>query len=86
MSDKPTVFVETYIRRAAEALLTQWQVDKVFTEAGFSFLWKGSFGNAMRHTAGSPRLRLVAELNSRVGPSSPNSVARSSSPVERRVT
>jgi cyclopropane fatty-acyl-phospholipid synthase-like methyltransferase len=47
--------------------LTQWQLDKAFTEAGFCFLWKGSFGDAMRHTAGSPRLRLVAELISRAG-------------------
>jgi cyclopropane fatty-acyl-phospholipid synthase-like methyltransferase len=40
--------------------ITQWQIDKAFTEAGFTFLWKGSFGDPMRLTAGSPRLRLVA--------------------------
>jgi cyclopropane fatty-acyl-phospholipid synthase-like methyltransferase len=46
--------------------LTQWQLDKVFAEAGFTFLWKGSFGDGMRHTVGSPRLRLVAEMIARV--------------------
>jgi SAM-dependent methyltransferase len=46
--------------------LTQWQIGKAFTEAGFNFLWKGSFGDGMRHTLGSPRLRVVAEMISRV--------------------
>jgi SAM-dependent methyltransferase len=41
--------------------LTQWQLNKTFTEAGFTFLWKGSFGDPLRLTAGSPRLRLVAK-------------------------
>jgi SAM-dependent methyltransferase len=45
--------------------LTQWQVGKAFSEAGFTFLWRGSFGDGMRHTVGSPRLRLVAEMISR---------------------
>ena len=54
--------------------ITQWQIDKAFTEAGFTFLWRGSFGDPMRLTVGSPRLRLVAmaislatRQNSRLG-------------------
>lgn len=40
--------------------ITHWLMQKAFTEAGFTFLWEGSFGDALRHTEGSPRLRLVA--------------------------
>jgi SAM-dependent methyltransferase len=42
--------------------LTQWQVHKVFTEAGFNFLWEGSYGDPMHQNDGSPRLRLVAKV------------------------
>ena len=42
--------------------LTQWQIDKAFTEAGFRFLWKGSFGERASHLAGSPRLEVLARL------------------------
>lgn len=40
--------------------LTQWQIDKSFAEAGFGFLWKGSFGERASQLSGSPRLRLLA--------------------------
>lgn len=41
--------------------LSQWQLDKCFSEAGFLLRWKGSFGNADQKIAGSPRLRLLSE-------------------------
>jgi len=42
--------------------ITQWQIDKAFTEAGFTFLWKGSFGDPLRPTIGSLRFRLLAKV------------------------
>lgn len=42
--------------------LTQWQIHKAFSEAGFQFRWKGSFGDGVRKIGGSPRLRMLAKL------------------------
>lgn len=42
--------------------LTQWQIHKAFTEAGFRFLWTGSFGERASRLAGSPRLEVLARL------------------------
>jgi 2-polyprenyl-3-methyl-5-hydroxy-6-metoxy-1,4-benzoquinol methylase len=42
--------------------LTQWQIHKAFSEAGFRFLWKGSFGGGASQLVGSPRLKLLARL------------------------
>ena len=42
--------------------ITQWQLGKVFSEVGFQVLWRGSFGDGMRSTESSPRLRLLAKL------------------------
>ena len=42
--------------------LTHWQLDKSFLEAGFRFLWKGSYGSGASQLSGSPRLRLLASV------------------------
>lgn len=42
--------------------LTQWQIDKCFKEAGFEFIYKGSFGNLYERFQGSPRLVLFSKL------------------------
>jgi 2-polyprenyl-3-methyl-5-hydroxy-6-metoxy-1,4-benzoquinol methylase len=42
--------------------MTQWQIEKCFREAGFSFLWKGSFGDREGKLKGSPRLLLLCRL------------------------
>jgi SAM-dependent methyltransferase len=42
--------------------LTQWQIGDCFREAGFSFVWRGSFGQEHSRLAGSPRLRWLAKL------------------------
>ena len=42
--------------------LTQWQIHKVFTEAGFRFHWTGSFGEGASRLVKSPRLSLLAKL------------------------
>lgn len=41
--------------------VTQWQIDKAFKEAGFTFLWTGSFGDPLRPTGGSKRFRLAVK-------------------------
>ena len=53
---------EDYVNQGHITPLTQWQIEKVFAGAGFKFLWKGSFGDGVRTTAGSPRLRFFAKL------------------------
>lgn len=42
--------------------LTQWQIDKCFTEAGFTFLWTGSYGDRDGWLKGSPRLLILSKL------------------------
>lgn len=42
--------------------LTQWQIHMAFSEAGFHFRWKGSFGEGASEIRGSPRLRLLARF------------------------
>ena len=46
--------------------LTQWQVDKCFKEAGFTFLWAGSYGDRDGWLKGSPRLLLLSKLIDRL--------------------
>ena len=46
--------------------ITQWQLQKCAEEAGFSVLWKGSYGNPLTHLKGSPRLQLVARILDRL--------------------
>lgn len=46
--------------------LTQWQIDKCFKEAGFTFLWKGSYGDRDEWLKGSPRLLLLSKLIDRL--------------------
>ena len=52
---------DDYVSQGHITPLSQWQLEKVFAEAGFKFIWKGSFGDGLRTTAGSPRLRLLAK-------------------------
>jgi SAM-dependent methyltransferase len=42
--------------------ITQYQLRACFSEAGFSTVWLGSFGDYRRSLAGSPRLRILSEL------------------------
>lgn len=42
--------------------IAQKQLHEVIREAGFEFLWEGSFGNAMDRIAGSPRLLMLSKL------------------------
>jgi SAM-dependent methyltransferase len=42
--------------------LTQWQLGKCFKEAGFTFLWTGSYGDRTEWLKGSPRLVLLSKL------------------------
>ena len=42
--------------------LTQWQMHKAFTEAGFVFKWKGSFGEGASRVSGSPRLQWLSKI------------------------
>lgn len=42
--------------------LMQWQIDKCFKEAGFEFIYKGSFGDLYERFQGSPRLVLFSKL------------------------
>lgn len=42
--------------------LSQWQIGKCFAEAGFRFLWKGSYGKGASHLEGSPRLSVLSSL------------------------
>ncbi len=55
-----------YLQDGHISPLTQWQIHKAFSEAGFLFLWKGSFGDSAdqisRMVRGSPRLRLFAQV------------------------
>jgi 2-polyprenyl-3-methyl-5-hydroxy-6-metoxy-1,4-benzoquinol methylase len=44
--------------------LTQWQIDKVFTEAGFRFIRRTSYGKRFERLQGSPRLRLMVKVAS----------------------
>jgi SAM-dependent methyltransferase len=42
--------------------LSKWQIEKSFTEAGFRFLWTGSYGDEWGKLEGSPRLLLIAKF------------------------
>lgn len=42
--------------------LTQWQLDKCFTEAKFDVVWKGSFGGPFDCLKGWPRMMFLARL------------------------
>lgn len=42
--------------------LMQWQIDKCFREAGFDFIYKGSFGNLYERFQGSPRLVFLSKI------------------------
>jgi SAM-dependent methyltransferase len=46
--------------------LTQWQLHKCFTEAGFKFVWQGSMGREHSLAGGSPRLKLLSKLLTRL--------------------
>ncbi|WP_162274839.1 class I SAM-dependent methyltransferase [Rhodoferax antarcticus] len=46
--------------------LMQWQIDKCFTEAGFEFVYKGSFGDPYERFGGSPRLVLFSKFINRI--------------------
>lgn len=46
--------------------LTQWQIGKCFGEAGFRFVWKGSFGRGASRIDGSPRLGVLAAMLARL--------------------
>jgi 2-polyprenyl-3-methyl-5-hydroxy-6-metoxy-1,4-benzoquinol methylase len=46
--------------------LSQWQIHKSFTEAGFLFRWMGSFGDEAGNLRGSPRLLLLSKLIKRL--------------------
>lgn len=53
---------QDYTEQGHMTPLTQWQIHKIFTEAGFRFLWAGSFGEQASFLVGSPRLGLLAWL------------------------
>lgn len=53
---------DDYLNQGHITPLTQWQLHKAFSEAGFQFRWEGSFGESARLTAGSPRLRALAKI------------------------
>ena len=53
---------EDYINQGHITPLTQWQIKKSFEEAGFKFIWTGSFGEGATRLGGSPRLTLLAKL------------------------
>ena len=57
-----------YARDGHITPLTQWQIDKSFSEAGLRFLWRGSFGDPFGLLQGSPRLRLLGKLVHRLMP------------------
>lgn len=42
--------------------LTQWQIHKSFSEAGFCFPWAGSFGEGASRMVKSPRLNLLSKI------------------------
>lgn len=42
--------------------LSQWQLQKIFAEAGFRLISQTTFGSRFDRLAGSPRLRLLARL------------------------
>lgn len=55
-----------YVQQGHISPLTQWQIEKCFTEAQFVVRWKGSFGDAYGRLAGSPRLILLGKLIARL--------------------
>lgn len=60
-------FGETNYKRDGHITpLTQWQIDKCFKEAGFTFLWTGSYGDRDGWLRGSPRLLLLSKLIDRM--------------------
>ncbi len=52
--------------------ITQWQIDKSFSEAGFKSIWRGSFGEGHSLAAGSPRLIMLSKLLSKLSGSDPD--------------
>jgi cyclopropane fatty-acyl-phospholipid synthase-like methyltransferase len=46
--------------------LMQWQIDKCFKEAGFDFIYTGSFGDRNERLQGSPRLQLLAAFINKI--------------------
>ena len=48
--------------------LSQGQIDKCFTEAGFAINWKGSFGERTMLLRGSPRMMLMSFLLDKLMP------------------
>lgn len=46
--------------------LSQWQIGKCFSEAGFRFAWKGSYGKGASRINGSPRLAVLAAMLGRL--------------------
>jgi SAM-dependent methyltransferase len=55
-------FSETdYVKQGHITPLTQWQIEKSFSEAGFATRWKGSFGDEAGTLDGSPRLVLLSK-------------------------
>lgn len=55
-----------YQREGHITPLTQWQIDKCFKEAGFTFLWTGSYGDRQGWLKGSPRLLILSKLIDRL--------------------
>lgn len=62
---------DDYVNQGHITPFTQWQLAKAFGEVGFRVIWKGSFGDGLRTTAGSPRLHLLARLLSSVSTKDP---------------
>jgi len=52
--------------------LMQWVIEKSFSEAGFSFVFRGSFGDGFARLQGSPRLILLAKLINLISNRSPD--------------
>ncbi len=55
-----------YARDGHITPITQWQINKCFKEAGFAFLWTGSYGDRRGSLRGSPRLLLLSKLIDRL--------------------
>lgn len=52
--------------------ITQWQLKKSFGEAGFKFLWTGSYGEGASLLKGSHRLQLLAKLFAAISTEDPS--------------
>lgn len=53
---------DDYARDGHITPLSQWQIDKCFTEAGFVRAWEGSIGDAYGRVRGSPRMLYLTRV------------------------